>query len=318
MLKIVADPSAHMQTDSQAHSQASPQADLARGFEATLAAAEGASRNTILAYRRDLRYFAAELERAGRSLAEARRDDVRECLARRAAAGYAARSNARFVSSLRRFYGYLAREGRIADNPMRGVATPRLGRSLPHCLSEDEVEALLEAAEPGALGERNRAMIELLYATGLRVSELVTLRLADVNLDAGFLRVVGKGAKERLTPIGEQAVEWVERYLAGARPALMRGRDACAALFVTRRGQGMSRQAFWHLLKRRAAAAGIARAFSPHTLRHAFATHLLNHGADLRTVQMLLGHSDLSSTQIYTHVANERLKRLHREHHPRG
>jgi integrase/recombinase XerD len=198
------------------------------------------------------------------------------------------------------------------------VESPKLPRPLPKSLTEEDVGRLLEAPHTGdAMGLRDRAMLELLYATGLRVTELVTLRMAQVSLDAGVLRVLGKGAKERLVPIGEQAVDWITRYLREARPALLTGRSA-DALFVTQRAEAMSRQMFWILVKRHALAAGITRPISPHVLRHAFATHLLNHGADLRVVQMLLGHADVSTTQIYTHVARERLRQLHAQHHPRG
>jgi len=235
-------------------------------------------------------------------LAEARREQLQAYLAERVGQGARPRTTARLLSSLRRFYRHQVREGRRNDDPSTRIDAPRLGRPLPKTLTEAEVE---------------RAMLELLYATGLRVSELVGLRVEQVNRQHGVLRVVGKGNKERLVPLGEEAIDWLERYLADARQDLNRG-HADPHLFLTTRGGPMTRQAFWHLVRRHAATAGITRPLSPHTLRHAFATHLLNHGADLRVVQLLLGHSDLSTTQIYTHVARERLKQLHAEHHPRG
>ena len=230
-----------------------------------------------------------------------------------------ASSQARTISTLRRFYRHLLARGRIAVDPTLKIAMPSIPARLPKVLSEAQVELLLAAPHSETpLGERDRAMLETLYASGLRVSELVGLRLHEVNLDMGVLRVFGKGNKERLVPLGEEAIDWLRRYLAGARLALLAGRQS-DDLFVTARGAAMSRQAFWQLIKRYALIAGIDPArLSPHVLRHAFATHLINHGADLRVVQMLLGHSDISTTQIYTHVARERLKALHAAHHPRG
>ncbi len=230
-----------------------------------------------------------------------------------------ASSQARYISTLRRFYRRLLAQGRRADDPTLKIAMPVKPARLPKVLSEKDVEALLAAPpEDSTLGLRDRAMLETLYATGLRVSELVGLKLHEVNFEMGVLRVFGKGSKERLVPLGEQAIDWLRRYLAEARPALMDGRSG-DDLFVTARGAGMTRQAFWQLIKRYALAGGIApQRLSPHVLRHAFATHLLNHGADLRVVQLLLGHSDISTTQIYTHIARERLKTLHEQHHPRA
>lgn len=239
-------------------------------------------------------------------------------MATRYRAGYRDRSSARWLSCVRGFYRHQVRKGRLAVDPAADLTLPKLGRPLPGTLSEREVTALLHApdvSEP--LGLRDRAMLEVLYACGLRISELVGLTAASINLRQGVLRVVGKGGKERLVPVGQEALRWIERYLAEGRPALVRGRPS-AALFPSRRGGAMTRQTFWHAVKRYAAFAGIDREISPHTLRHAFATHLLNHGADLRAVQMMLGHADLSTTQIYTHVAQRRLQALHREHHPRG
>jgi integrase/recombinase XerD len=219
---------------------------------------------------------------------------------------------------LKRFFQFAVREGLRGDDPAGALESPRLPRSLPKSLSEAEVESLLAAADVSTpQGVRDRAMLETLYASGLRVSELVGLKTMQVSLDMGVVRVLGKGAKERLTPLGEEAVAWIERYQREARPALLAGRKS-DALFVTARGGPMTRQGFWTLVKRHARAAGIRAPISPHTLRHAFATHLINHGADLRVVQLLLGHADISTTQIYTHVARERLKALHRRHHPRG
>ncbi len=278
----------------------------------------GLSRNTLDAYRSDLLHFARFLHRAGLDLDGARRNHVMDYLAHRLSSGISARGTARAVTALRRFYQYLLREGRIADDPMLEIKAPRIGRSLPAVLSESQVEALLDAPDPGdVIGLRDRAMLETLYATGLRVSELVGLALARLDRTTGLVRVVGKGGRERLVPLGEESLEWLGRYLAEARPAILDGRVS-EAVFVTARGGPMTRQAFWYLVRRYATVAGIEAKLSPHTLRHAFATHLLNHGADLRSVQMLLGHADLSTTQIYTHVASARLQALHREHHPRG
>jgi integrase/recombinase XerD len=229
-----------------------------------------------------------------------------------------ASSTARFLSSLRRFYQYQLRQGRLRADPTVNVDAPKLGRRLPKSLTEADVEALLRAPDGSTpLGLRDRAMLEVLYASGLRVSELVSLQTAQLSDAMGVVRILGKGAKERLVPVGEEALDAVRQYQRESRPALLSGRVS-EALFVTRRGGPMTREAFWRLVKRYARDAGIAGSISPHTLRHAFATHLLNHGADLRVVQLLLGHADISTTQIYTHVARERLKQLHAKHHPRG
>ena len=235
----------------------------------------------------------------------------------RTEAGYSARSNARMLSALKAFYAFVLTEGE--SDPTDGVSHPQLGRPLPKGLSEADVERLIDAPDVGSpVGLRDRTMIELMYATGLRVSELVELDANGVNLRQGVVRVRGKGNKERLVPVGENAIHWIERYLAESRPRLLRGRGSCSALFVTFRGAGLTRQAFWYAIKKYAAAAGLRENVSPHTLRHSFATHLLNHGADLRVVQLLLGHSDLATTQIYTHLERLRLRDLHAEHHPRG
>ncbi len=276
----------------------------------------GLAVNTLSAYRADLRRFSAWLAERDRGLSTATRADVLEYLA--GLADSPPRSIARRLSSLRRFYQYLMRHARIVEDPCARIEAPRLGRALPHALSESEVEALLEAPDLAVrAGLRDRTMLELLYATGLRVSELVNLKLGQVNLEQGVVRVIGKGNKERLVPLGESALDWIERYLRECRPKLCASGSA-DALFPGPRGGAISRQAFWYAIKRYTTIAGIAKPISPHSLRHAFATHLLNHGADLRVVQLLLGHSDISTTQIYTHVAKERLKQLHAAHHPRG
>lgn len=281
---------------------------------------DGLADATLAAYRRDLNGFAAWLgkERA-RALPDAGAGDIEAWLAWCFARRTQPRSAARYTSALKRFYRFLLRERLIEADPTRNLDRPALPRALPKTLGEADVEQLLAAAgddTPASL--RDRAMLETLYATGLRVSELVSLKLTALSLADGVLRVVaGKGNKDRLVPLGEEAVRQLRGYLAEARPRLLRGQLA-DAVFVTPRGGPMTRQAFWYLIKRYAGAAGITRPLSPHTLRHAFATHLLNHGADLRVVQMLLGHSNISTTQIYTHVARERMKHLHAAHHPRG
>lgn len=278
---------------------------------------DGLARNTLESYRRDVGQFAAWLD--GKALLEASPADIQRHLAWQVQEKRAKpRTTGRLVSALRRFFQFAVREGLRADDPAADLESPKLPRSLPRTLSEEEVEALLAAPDLGTdQGLRDRAMLETLYASGLRVSELVTLKTVQASLDMGVVRVLGKGSRERLTPLGEEAVAWIERYQREARPRILAGRKS-DALFVTARGGAMTRQAFWNLVKRYALAAGIRGAISPHTLRHAFATHLINHGADLRVVQMLLGHADISTTQIYTHVARERLKALHRKHHPRG
>lgn len=281
---------------------------------------DGLSQATLAAYRRDLRGFAAWLFNThARALENVLAGDIENWLGWRFAQQTHPRSAARYLSALKRFYRFLLRERLIDADPTRNLDRPKLPRGLPKTLTEAEVEHLLAAAgddTPASL--RDRAMLETLYATGLRVSELVALKLTALALNDGVLRVVaGKGNKDRLVPLGEEAVRWLGRYLIEARPRLL-GAKRCDAVFVTPRGAGMTRQAFWYLLRRRARQARIDKPLSPHTLRHAFATHLLNHGADLRVVQVLLGHSDISTTQIYTHVARERLKALHAQHHPRG
>jgi integrase/recombinase XerD len=278
----------------------------------------GLSSNTLAAYRADLVALGRWLAVHNIDLTKTGRADLLAFIAARVDAGARPRSTARQLSSFRRFFRYLMREGVVRDDPTAQIAMPRIGRSLPKSLTEPEVEALLSApVVTDPLGSRDRAMLEVLYATGLRVSELVSLRVAQVNMNQGVVRVLGKGNRERLIPLGEEAVRWLKSFLDGPRGEILLDRST-DSLFPTRRGERMTRQAFWHIIKRYARKAGVDRELSPHTLRHAFATHLLNHGADLRVVQMLLGHSDLSTTQIYTHVARERLKEVHSQHHPRG
>jgi integrase/recombinase XerD len=279
---------------------------------------DGLARNTLDSYRRDMSQFAAWLEKRGAKLLAASNADIQAYLGHLFNRKTRATSAARFLSSLKRFYRYYLRQGKIKADPTLRIASPKLPRSLPKSLTEEDVEGLLEApAVERALGLRDKAMLETLYASGLRVSELVTLKLTQVSQDMGVVRVVGKGSKERLVPLGEEALSWIRRYVKEGRPELL-GARASHDLFVTGRGAAMTRQMFWHLLRRYALKSGLKKPISPHTLRHAFATHLLNHGADLRVVQLLLGHSDISTTQIYTHVARERLKQLHAKHHPRG
>ena len=279
---------------------------------------KGLSVHTRAAYRSDLGHFHAWLQARGLELQHAGREIILDHLAWRLAQGYKARSTARLLSGLRGFYRYLLRDGLIDLDPTLQVELPQLGRPLPGSLSEADVEALLAAPELGdPIGLRDRAMLEVLYACGLRVTELVSLTLEQVNLRQGVLRVFGKGSKERLVPLGEEAIVWIERYLRDGRGVLLGGRPS-DVLFPSNRGEQMTRQTFWHRIKLHARSAGLNAQLSPHTLRHAFATHLLTHGADLRVVQLLLGHSDLSTTQIYTHVARARLQELHARHHPRG
>ena len=278
----------------------------------------GLARNTLAAYGADLRLLERWLGKHGKELTEAGKSDLLAFISDRTADGVHARTLSRQLSTARRFYGYLVREGLIDLDPSAQIAAPRIGRPLPHSLTENEVENLLAAPSlSDPLGVRDRCMLEVLYATGLRVSELVNLSLAQLNLANGVLRVEGKGSKERLVPLGEEAADWVRKFLDGARREILGGKVS-DALFPTRRGRGMTRQAFWQRLRKHGSAAGITEGLTPHTLRHAFATHLLDHGADLRVVQLLLGHSSLSTTQIYTQVARKRLRDLHRRHHPRA
>ncbi len=279
---------------------------------------KGLSENSLSSYRRDLQQFAQWLQPQGIELLSVGRDVLLSYLAFRLEKGLSSRSTARMLSCLRGFYRYQLREGGIVVDPSLELENPKLARPLPKSLSEHDVEQLLAVPDPDSpLELRDRAMLELLYASGLRVSELVGLQMGQLGQAQGVVRVVGKGSKERLVPTGEEALYWLQRYLREARPVLLSD-GLSEVLFPSCRGRQMTRQTFWHRIKIYAQRAGISKNLSPHTLRHAFATHLINHGADLRVVQLLLGHSDLSTTQIYTHVARERMKDLHRQHHPRG
>ncbi|MCH8248738.1 MAG: site-specific tyrosine recombinase XerD [Proteobacteria bacterium] len=278
----------------------------------------GLSKNTLGAYRADLMTLGRGLAESNKTINTAEKSDLLDFIAKRVESGAKPRSTARQLSSFRRFFRYILREGLRDTDPTADIEMPRIGRSLPKSLSEDEVDSLLNAPntdEP--LGHRDRAMLELLYATGLRVSELISIKQSQINFNQGVLRIIGKGDRERLIPLGEESQRWLKDFIDGPRMEILLERQT-DYLFPTRRGDCMTRQAFWHIIKRYAEKAEIRQKMSPHSLRHAFATHLLNRGADLRVVQMLLGHSDLSTTQIYTHVARERLKDLHGEHHPRG
>jgi integrase/recombinase XerD len=278
---------------------------------------DGLAKNTLESYRLDLTSFSLWLTKQNKQLLTVDQADIQQYLAVKFPQSKA-RSISRLIASLRRFYRYLMRDNKISLDPTIQIQSPKLPRSLPKSLNEDEVLALLDAPNLNeSTGLRDRAMLELLYACGLRVSELVGVKVTEVSLSDGVVRVTGKGSKTRLVHMGEEAVDWISRYLSEARQDILQKR-LCDALFVTNRGDAMTRQAFWYLIKRYALLAGINKPMSPHVLRHAFATHLLNHGADLRVVQMLLGHADISTTQIYTHVARERLKQLHSMHHPRG
>ena len=295
-------------------------ADLLDEFCDNLWLEDGLSRNTLESYRRDLDKYAAWLgKQRAATLLQTSHADIQGYLAELFAVQKArASSVGRNLSSLKRLYRYLLRQGRIDTDPTLQIDAPKLPRTLPKSLSEQDVELLLASPDDQTpLGLRDRTMFEVLYATGLRVSELVSLRVSQVSMDMGVVRVTGKGSKERLVPLGEEALDWLRRYLTDGRSVLL-GRQISDDLFVTARGGGMTRQMFWYLIKKHARQGGLDKPLSPHTLRHAFATHLLNHGADLRVVQMLLGHADISTTQIYTHVARERLKQLHAKHHPRG
>ena len=277
----------------------------------------GLSKNTLFAYRSDISKYARWLQNQGINITKAGPQNILAYLA--STENKSTRTVARNLSSLRRLYEYLSKEDKVKQNPIKNVEAPRLGRSLPKSLTENEVESLLDAPNTNQpLGLRDKTMLEILYGTGLRVSELITLTLHQINLRQGVVRVMGKGNKERLVPLGEISTEWLEKYLAHGRNEILSENNSTDTLFPSRRGKSMTRQTFWHIVKRHAIVAGIKKNISPHMLRHAFATHLINHGADLRVVQMLLGHSDISTTQIYTHVARERLKDIHSKHHPRG
>lgn len=298
-----------------------PNTGLLDEFSDALWLEDGLSRNTLQSYCNDLRLFGAWLGKQNqdsRMLTEATHSDLLEFLASRVSAKIKASTTSRELSSLKRFYRFLLRQGRITIDPSLNIETPKLLRNLPESLTESEVDLLLSAPDLNyPLGFRDRAMLEVLYASGLRVSELINLRYSQLSMDMGVVRVMGKGRKERLAPLGEESLDWLNRYTKEIRPVLLDG-IVTDTVFVTARGAAMTRQAFWYLIKRHAQQVGINKHLSPHTLRHAFATHLLNHGADLRVVQLLLGHADISTTQIYTHIARERLKQLHARHHPRG
>lgn len=279
----------------------------------------GLSQNTLASYGSDLKLYADWLRAQGVELGGCRAEHVLSYLAQRVQGGVSARTTARLLSSLKRFYRFLVREKLIDSDPTALVEAPRIGRALPHSLTEEQIVRLLAAPDRGnPEGVRDLAMLELTYSSGLRVSELISLSIGQVNLTAGLMRVFGKGGKERLLPIGDFARDSLKEYLAGARADLLGSNGESDSLFVTRRGGSLTRQAFWYRVKKYALLADITQPLSPHTLRHAFATHLVNNQADLRVVQMLLGHSNISTTQIYTHVAAERLKSLHQGHHPRG
>ena len=291
---------------------------LIDGFIDRLWMERGLSRNTLAAYHADLVGLARWLARRRSALPAATRADLQSYLADKIARRAKPRSTARLLSSVKSLYRFMRREGMLDSDPAALIQSPKPGRPLPKSLSEADIESLLAAPDTAtATGLRDRAMLELMYASGLRVSEIVGLTTSQINPQRGLLRLIGKGGKERLAPMGEESLQWLQQYLQTARPALLKSRRA-DAVFITARGAGLTRQAFWYLIKRHAKTAAITAPLSPHTLRHSFATHLLNPGADLRVVQMLLGHSDLSTTQIYTHVAKERLKQLHQKHHPRG
>lgn len=278
---------------------------------------KGLSKNTLSAYRHDISSFSDWYR--GVSLLEVQRVDLLDYLSQRLKDGYSSRSTARSLSSLRAFYSHITVKHNLKENPTSRVDSPKLGRSLPKTLSEDEVEKLISSPDvEDYIGLRDRAMLELIYACGLRVSELISLDMLNLNLRQGVIRVIGKGEKERLVPMGEEALDWVQRYINKGRPYLLKEDNKVSELFLSKRGKSMTRQTFWYRIKEYANKASINKDLSPHTLRHAFATHLINHGADLRTVQLLLGHSSLSTTQIYTEVARHRMKELHNEHHPRG
>lgn len=300
------------------YAQAAGQDPVIERFLDGLWAERGLSDNSLQSYRHDLLNLHQRLATRGKSLIQATREDILAMLAAEIRLGKSPRSISRYLSAYRQFFRWLVREGKIDSDPVALIESPKTGRGLPKALTEEQVESLLKAPDTGTmLGLRDRAMLELMYATGLRVSELVGLELSNINLNQGVVRVVGKGQKERLVPIGDEAHESLKDYLSEGRPQLLQGVQT-DAVFVTTRKAGMTRQAFWYMVRRYAGLCGISRKLSPHMLRHSFATHLLNHGADLRVVQLLLGHSDLSTTQIYTHIAREGLKRMHEAHHPRG
>jgi len=288
-------------------------------FIDTIWSEKGLSRLTLDAYRRDLKLFAVWLDKRQLGLLEASQSVILKYLSERAEQKKSARSNARLLSTLKQYYRFQLRCGQRADNPTELISAPKLNRLLPDSLSEMDCERLLEAPDiDSTYGLRDRAMLELMYSSGLRVSELVSLQINQLNQNLGLIRLIGKGSKERVTPVGEEALYWLKKYIAKGRPGLIKPQRLNDALFLSSRGTAITRQAFWQHIKKYLTVAGLKDSYTPHSLRHAFATHLLNNGADLRTVQMLLGHSNLSTTQIYTHVAQARLQALHEKHHPRG
>mgnify|MGYP001167323997 FL=1 len=287
-------------------------------FEETLYYQEGLQPLTLQSYLSDLQKLESYLAEQDVQLEQADTEILQEYIQKKLAEKISPRSIARFVSTFKHFYDFLIVSQIREDNPARKLIVPKFTATLPESLSENDVEALLNSHDLATpLGLRDRAMMELLYSCGLRVTELISLTMSQINLQAGVVRLVGKGNKERLVPIGEVGIEWLEKYLDEARGELSKG-NSSEWLFLSNRGDAMTRQAFWYVIKKTAQRVGISSTISPHTLRHAFATHLVNHGADLRVVQLLLGHSSLSTTQIYTHIAKERLKSIHQEHHPRG
>ena len=291
--------------------------DLIEAFIDTIWMEKGLSSNTLSSYKQDLLSFSSWLP--NKDLVEADKSTILDYLSYRLKKGYSSRSTSRCLSSIRAFYKYLLFNSFISKDPTEKIESPKIGHSLPKVLSEEDVLELIKTPDTrNPIGIRDRAMLEILYATGLLVTELITLELFNLNVRQGLVRVMGKGSKERLVPIGEQALDWVEKYVAYARLELIGKKQDSPYLFLSKRGKAMTRQAFWYRIKIYAIKSGIDNSLSPHTLRHAFATHLLNHGADLRTVQLLLGHTSLSTTQIYTEVAKHRMQELHRTHHPRG
>lgn len=307
-----------MKSGSQDQVSSVKQSPLVERFLDNLWAERGLSDNSLQSYRHDLLNLQKRLAARGKPLGEATREDLLAVLAAEMQQGKSPRSLSRYLSAYRQFYRWLVREGKIDSDPVALIESPKTGRGLPKAISEAQIESLLAAPDTESMwGQRDKAMLELMYATGLRVSELVGLELSNINLNQGVVRVIGKGKKERLVPIGDEAHESLKAYLACGRPEILQGAQT-DSVFVTTRKSGMTRQAFWYMVRRYAEICGMPRKLSPHMLRHSFATHLLNHGADLRVVQLLLGHSDLSTTQIYTHIAREGLKRMHEAHHPRG
>lgn len=288
-------------------------------FIDTIWSEKGLSKLTLEAYHQDLKLFAKWLNAENTRLKDASQISILKYLAFRVEHQSTARTNARLLSTLKQFYRYLVRTGQRQDNPTDLISAPKINRLLPGSLSESQMENLLQAPDIKTdYGMRDRCMLELMYASGLRVSELVSLEMNQINYNLGLVRLTGKGNKERVIPVGEEALYWINKYVNQSRPRLLREHILTNAMFISSRGKGITRQAFWQHIKKYLVIAGIKTSYSPHSLRHAFATHLLNHGADLRTVQMLLGHSDISTTQIYTHIAQARLQELHQQHHPRG